>query len=390
MKVLIVGYTYTRTNLIEVFDSYPDKQNLFFILPNNWQAKNGTVKFKPFRRTGLNIYNSRAFFFHSNYPIIGGLFKGWMPFFIFRLLWLRIFKGVGIMFSTGEPNQLSTTYNALWAKLLGMKFAFNYWENISYEQKDSGIKLKIKKIIVKINVRLSDGAICGMHKAESILRTFSNKIKIGTFLHAGFDVNRFNPDVEPKMRRELGLDGKTVFLFVGALGYRKGIHLVFEALKQLNQKYNDLFFLVIGSGEYESALKKRADELGLGNMVKFIPWLPNEDLPSIYTSSDVFVYPSIPYQGWEEQFGYSIAEASLCNLPVISTNTGSIYEVLLDGETGLMVPPDNVDQLRNAMEKLILNKDLRVSLGNRGREYIKNNFSNEVISGKIYNFFKAL
>lgn len=385
MKVLITGYTYTRENLFEVFESYLEKENLYFILPNNWTAKNGTVRFKPFTKPGFNIYHSPAFFSHSNYPVVGGLFKGWMPFFVFRLIYLKFSKGIDVIFSTGEPNLLSTTYNALWANLLGIKHVFNYWENIPYEKKDRGLKLILKKSIIKLNVWLSDGAICGMHKAEDILRTFSKDIKILTSLHAGFNTEKFSPGIKPRIPKS----NRTVFLFVGALGYRKGIHLVLDALTSLKEKY-PVHFIIVGSGEYEKALKEKISTLKLRQEVDFIPWLPNEELPSVYTSADIFVYPSIPYQGWEEQFGYSIAEASLCELPVISTDTGSIYEVLLDGKTGIIVKPDNLYQLESAMDKLITDKDLRASLGRAGREYIKENFSNSIVANKLYTFFKHL
>jgi glycosyltransferase involved in cell wall biosynthesis len=385
MRVLITGYTYTRQNLFDVFESYPEKDKLSFILPNNWTAKNGTVKFEPFTKPGFAIYHSSAFFSHSNYPIIGGLLKGWMPFFVFRLLCLKFTTGVDVMFSTGEPNLLSTTYNALWAKLLGIKFIFNYWENIPYEQKDHGFKLIIKKAIIRMNVALSDGAICGMHKAEDILRTFAPEMPIGTFLHAGFNPERFSAAVPPKMSRP----GETVFLYVGALGYRKGIHLVLEALSQLRKKH-PVHFILVGSGEYKHVLDEKISDLRLDDVVTRIPWLPNEELPSIFTSANVFVYPSIPYQGWEEQFGYSIAEASLCELPVISTNTGSIYEVLLDGKTGLMVEPNNLIDLQATMERLITDSGLRTTLGKAGRIYIEENFSNRIIAGKLHTFFKKV
>ena len=382
MKVVVTGYTYTRPNLFEVFDFYPEKKNLYFILPSNWKAKGGQVIFKPFKKEGFNIYHSPAFFFHSNYPLFGGLLKGWMPFFVFRLFWLRL-KGARILFTAGEPNLLSTLYNGLWAKIFGMKHIFHFWENISYEKKDHGLKLFFKKLIIRANLALSDGAICGMHKAEKILLSFKPKFPVETFLHSGFNVERFRPGAD------LSKDIFTL-LFVGALSYRKGIHLALEALAELRDKYPNLYFVIVGSGEYGESLKFKVKSLKLEEEVRFIPWLPNEDLPKVYNSADVFLYPSFPYEGWEEQFGYSIAEASLCGLPVISTKSGSIDEVLIGGQTGLVVAPDNKEELKEAMEKLINDPELRKRLGENGREYIKNNFSHQIIAQKLYNLFRKV
>src|SRR3989344_5000313 len=300
MKILLSGYTYTRPNLFEVFESYPEKENLYFILPNNWKAKNGRVIFKPFKKEGFNIYHSPAFFFHSHYPLIGGLFKGWMPFLVFRLFWLRL-KGAKLLFTAGEPNLLFTLYNGIWAKIFGLKHIFHFWENIPYEEKDHGSKLFFKKLIIRANLALADGAICGMHKAEKILLSFKPKFSVETFLHAGFNTERFRPGVksaihplENSRATSRGLrvgrmddlpnnsDDKLIFLFVGALSYRKGIHLVLEALAELKEKYANLYFMIVGSGEYEENLKLKIENLKLKNCVNIIPWLSNEDLPRIY------------------------------------------------------------------------------------------------------------
>ena len=390
MRALLSGYTYTRENLFEVFESYPEKENLYFILPSNWKEKGGKVAYRPFKKEGFNIYHSRAFFFHSKYPLVGGLFKGWMPFFVFKLIWLRFSKKVDILYTTGEPNLLGTLYNAIWARILGMKHMFNFWENIPYEEKDCGLKLFFKKAIIRANVALSHGALCGQTKAEKILKGFSSRIIIGQFLHAGFNEDRFKPNLEPKLRKQLGLEGKFIFLFVGALGYRKGVHLAMRALAELRKERDDLHFVIVGSGEYEAELKKEATDLAITDLVTFIPWMANYDLPAVFNSADAFLYPSLPHQGWEEQFGYSIAEASLCELPVISTKTGGIDEALLDGETGIMVKPNDVSELKKAMEKVIIDGNFRRALGQRGRRFIIEKYSNKVIAQKIYSLFQKV
>ncbi|MEX2033272.1 MAG: glycosyltransferase [Candidatus Colwellbacteria bacterium] len=390
MRVLLTGYTYASKNLFEVFESYPEKENLYFILPNNWQEKEGRIRHKPFKKEGFNIWHSRAFFFHSNYPVIGGLFKGLMPFFIFRFIWLRFTAGIDILYTNGEVNLLATLYNAIWAKMLGVKHICNCWENIPYEQKDRGIKLFFKKAIIRANLRLSNGVLCGMKKAEKIVRSFDPEITIGTFLHAGLNEMRFKPGLEPKLRERLNLENKFVLLFVGVLGYRKGVHIALESLSVLRKKYDNLHFIIVGSGEYEEKLKLKIKDLELEGLVTMIPWMENKDLPEVLNSADLFLYPSIPYQGWEEQFGYSIAEASLCGLPVISTKSGSIDEVLIDGRTGLAVSPNNTDELTLAIERIVKDPELGKRLGRQGRDHIVKNYSNGVIAGKLLDLFKRV
>ncbi|MEK7515158.1 MAG: glycosyltransferase family 4 protein [Patescibacteria group bacterium] len=387
MNIVVTGYTYTRQNLFEVFESYPERKNIFFILPNNWTAKDGQVKFEPFTKSGFSIFHSPAFFTHSHYPIIGGLLKGWMPFFVFRLLWLRMTQGVDILFTAGEPNLLSTLYNACWAKMLGMKHVFHFWENIPYEAKDRGLKGYVRKAIIRAVLALSDGALCGMKKAERILGSFRDDFFRRTFLHAGFNTERFKPsDSGLHIVERYHLHDKHVFLFVGALGYRKGIHLALQALAEL-RKTHPVHLLIVGSGEYGKALEDEVQKLAIYDDVTMIPWVANEDLPAFYNAADVFIYPSIPFEGWEEQFGYSIAEASLCELPIISTATGSIDEVVKDGITGVIIPPNDLGALVYAMSAMIADPERARELGRQGRVFIQESFSNAVIAQKMLSFF---
>ena len=128
----------------------------------------------------------------------------------------------------------------------------------------------------------------------------------------------------------------------------------------------------------------------LKEYVTFMPWLDSAGLRELLSVSDIFLYPSISYGGWEEQFGYSMAEASLMELPVIATRSGSIEDIILDGKTGLLVEPNNVEHLYNAMVRLAENQDLRKELGANGRKFISENYSYKVVADKFYNFFNTI
>ena len=81
-NILIAGYPYIRENYLNTFNFYPEKEKIFFLLPKVWKIKNGQVVYNAPKRA--NIFTANAYFYHSNYPLIGGLLKGWMPgFFTF-------------------------------------------------------------------------------------------------------------------------------------------------------------------------------------------------------------------------------------------------------------------------------------------------------------------
>ena len=121
-----------------------------------------------------------------------------------------------------------------------------------------------------------------------------------------------------------------------------------------------------------------------------IPWLNPAGIRELLSASHVFLYPSMPYGGWEEQFGYSMAEASLVELPIISTKSGSIEDVVINNRTGILVWPDDVEELSQAMILLAKDENLRMTMGQAGRRYIIDNFTYKIVVGKFYEFFKKI
>ena len=76
-------------------------------------------------------------------------------------------------------------------------------------------------------------------------------------------------------------------------------------------------------------------------------------------------------------------------LPIITTQSGSISEVVLNGKTGILIKPDDHTALKEAMLALANDKEKRISMGKAGREFVKNNYSHEIIAGKFHKFFNT-
>jgi len=385
MKILIAGYPYIRENYLNTFKFYPEKDKVFFLLPKIWKVKKGKVIFKPPEEP--NIFKTPAFFHHSFYPIIGGLLKGWMP--AIPLFLLKNRKRFDLVYNCSEPVLLTTLYNSLWIKLFGFKNIIFSWENIPYNQKFKGISRLIKEMILKLNILFCDGIICGNKKGFEILRKIVKK-PMSIISMSGVDTNFFAPpDKNGKDRRfkDINLNGKIVFTFAGAVDYRKGIHLILESLKGVLTELPNSFFVIAGSGEYEKEIDGLTERLGLKNYVLRVPWLNRSELKELLSVSDVFLYPSLPFKGWEEQFGYSMAEASLMELPVVSSRSGSINEIVIDDKTGILIESGDTNELKEAMIRLGKDGSLRDSLGKAGREYIAGNFSYKIVAQKFYDFF---
>jgi len=149
-----------------------------------------------------------------------------------------------------------------------------------------------------------------------------------TTIPPGIDTERFSPtdEVHPTVD-----ESKRSVLVLSRLDPRKGIDKAIQAFAQLEQDNVEL--LIGGTGRLESLLKELASELGVREDVQFLGFVPDEELPSLYSSVDVFVLPS-EYEG----FGIVFMEAMACETPVIGTDVGGIPTAVKDRKTGYLVP----------------------------------------------------
>jgi len=324
MKILVTGYAFVRKNYLDVFKYYHGNDGIYFLLPKTWKIKSGKVVYRP--PVEENIFTTGTYFHHSQYPLLGGLLKGWMPWLPFFLIRQRE-KKFDILFSATEPSLLTALYQSIWAKIFGTKHVLFTWENVPYQDKFRGFNLLFKRTIIKLNMFLSDAIICGNQKAAAIMREYTKK-PTPVIPMSGVDKEFFKRlDLEKKFR-EHDFRGKIVYSFVGSISYRKGIHLIIRALKDVVEKIPNAVLFIAGSGEYEGEIDKVIKETGMASYIFRAPWISHEEMRELLSITDVFVYPSLPYKGWADQLGYSTMEASLMELPVITTNSGSLDEVV--------------------------------------------------------------
>lgn len=120
----------------------------------------------------------------------------------------------------------------------------------------------------------------------------------------------------------------------------------------------------------KSQLKQEAIQMGLGDSIEWQGWLTSsETLSDFYRSIDLFLMPSR-----RESFGISAAEASASGLPVIASRIGGIPEIVINGDTGLLVDPDDVAGFGKAIISLVKNENLRMEMGLIGRMRAESKF----------------
>lgn len=193
-------------------------------------------------------------------------------------------------------------------------------------------------------------------------------------IHNGVDLERFDPDVPRDvlgLRAAVGLRAEhRVVAVVGRLTGQKGHRYLVEAVPRVVAAVPEARFVIAGRGELEGALREQAAALGVADKVVFAGF--RGDAENVYAMSDVVVLPSL-FEG----LPLTVAEAQAMGRPVVATNVSGTPEVVLDGESGLLVEPRDVAALGDALVRVLSDRALACRMGQRGREHVRAEFSLE-------------
>lgn len=196
------------------------------------------------------------------------------------------------------------------------------------------------------------------YNALQVESRFGRGVKV---VHNGVDTDVFRPVGRcSSQRSQWALDEEVLLVSVGRLVGWKGIDVAIDAVAMLNP---GIRYLIVGEGPEMVALKARADQLGVTGRVAFAGRVPHDDLPALLSQCDVFVQPSVG----EEAFGISIVEAMACGLPVVATENGGIPEIVVPGETGVLVTPGDAVELARELGRIASSAALRMRMGAAGR-----------------------
>jgi phosphatidylinositol alpha-1,6-mannosyltransferase len=200
----------------------------------------------------------------------------------------------------------------------------------------------------------------------------------------GADHVFFRPGVDvAAARQRYGLGEGRWLLSVARLARHKGIDTALKALSLLADRYPDLRYAVVGSGEELGSLEEEARQLGVADRVRFLTDVPDRDLPAIYNCAEVYLGVSRLMEQRVEGFGISIAEASACGIPVIAGRSGGIPEAVRDGETGLLVDAERAEAVSDALRVLLDDPALRARLGAAGRRAVEMYYNWDRVAGDL-------
>lgn len=172
--------------------------------------------------------------------------------------------------------------------------------------------------------------------------------------------------------------------YFGALDDRKGIFSVVEAIGENVDRFRGQLKLIIGGNGDIARLNALIDKYNLSDTVEFLGWLDADAKSRLLARSDVFIHPSV-----FESFGISILEAMDFGLPVITCPTGGITDLVVDGENGIMVQPNNKKQIVAAITKLMNDTALRTAMGEKSALFAQK-FYNSSIEKDLEALYSAL
>lgn len=215
----------------------------------------------------------------------------------------------------------------------------------------------------------------------------ANKIRI---IYNGIDLSLIDDNSDPKdIRQILGipLTAKVVGM-VGQMRSWKRQEDFLRAAAMIKQFVPDTFFLVAGGDpdapdEYTRSMRRLSAELGLEEQIKWLGF--HDKIGQIFKAMDLFVLPSET-----EAFGRVIIEAMALSKPVVATTVGGIPEIVVDGVTGLLVPPRSPEKLAEAIIKILKDPHLSATMGQAGRQRVEQNFTVEKYIDNVIAVYQEL
>jgi glycosyltransferase involved in cell wall biosynthesis len=178
-----------------------------------------------------------------------------------------------------------------------------------------------------------------------------------------------NGEASGNLRKELGIGEDVLVVGMVANFNRsvKGVSLFLDAVPQIVEQVPNARFLLLGRGKEEGELKDKARSMGIDRYIIFAGYRP--DIHRYYAIMDVSALTS-----FSEGLSITLLESMRCGLPVVATRVGGNPEVVIDGETGYLVPPGDVSAFATRAVMLLLDQGLRKRMGEEGRRRVERHF----------------
>jgi len=246
---------------------------------------------------------------------------------------------------------------------------------------------KLFKYVVEYALKKADCVTCDAEHMIGVLTELGvNPEKINP-IYFGTDTRKFSPEQRSNTpKEELGILHSPVIISLRSLEPIYDVESLIKAVPLVLNEIPSTTFIIAGDGSQKAELKGLAESLGISDSIRFVGFIPNDELPQYLASSDVYVSTSLSDAG----LAASTAEAMACGLPVIVTDFGDNSKWIKDDINGFVVPTKSPETLASKIIYLLQHEDKKREFGQAGRKVIeeRNNYEREM--GKMEKLYNEL
>ncbi len=276
-------------------------------------------------------------------------------------------------------------YGTLAARLAGVKAVVNSITGLGYLFLQQSLRVRLARGMVLALYRLafSHPSLSVIFENESdrdfflgrrLVRPEQTRIIHG----AGVDLEKFRPLPEP--------EGNPLVVLPARMLWDKGVGVRADAARLLKERRAAVRVALVGASDPGNPARIPEDTLQAWAAQGWVEWWGfTRDMPEVYQQAQVVALPSMG-----EGLPTALLEASACERPIVTTDVPGCREVVLDGETGLLVPPNDPAALAAAVERLLDDPGLRCKLAKNARRRVEENFSDQTINGQTLEVYRSL
>ncbi len=259
-------------------------------------------------------------------------------------------------------------------------------ENIDeFQGKSHSLQVELLKRLQRFYVSRAEAIIAPSQYFKGIISSWGipqDRIEV---IYNAIDVSKYDPACSKEnARRRLGLDGK-VILTVARLTPWKGVDRIIKVLPEIQGQMNRANLVVVGDGPELENLQALARELGVEDSVSFVGRVPHREVPYYLRAADVFVL----YSGYEG-LPHIVLEAMATGVPVILSDKGGNREVVEDGVNGLLVPIGDQEKLKEAILRVLQDRELAGEFVQRSGERVRQAFGWDTLVDRTLSVFTDL
>ena len=284
-----------------------------------------------------------------------------------KLKYLRLLNHLQKVIRVFKPDLIHAHY----ASSYGLLGAFSHFHPLVTSVWGSDVydfpKLSVfHKALLQFNLRRSDRVLSTSRVMALEAQQYTDKkILVTPF---GIDTSQFKPEVTSDRTKD-----EIVIGTIKSLEEKYGVAYLIEAFSILISRHPEvkLKLLIVGAGSLQKKLSLLTSSLGIDSLTEFTGSVPFGKIVEYHNRLDIYVAVSVDPS---ESFGVAILEASSCGKPVVVSNVGGLPEVVSDRVTGIVVPVRDAVTTADAIEKLVLDPELRRRMGEQGRSRVKEHY----------------